>query len=347
MKGDSSRLLRGCLMMASAIVIVAGLKAASAIVVPILLSIFITILVAPTFLRLQQMGIPSGVALLIMVVALIVLAVAGAAVLASSVASFTESIPKYQTSLEKRIGEIETYLAENEIDLGEERILDLFNPKIAFRIAGKVAGALSATLSQTFLILIIVIFMLLEAAILPKKFAALPAITEETTRKFELVIANVRRYVALKTMLSLLTGFLISIALAFLGVDNWLLLGVLAFALNYIPSVGSILASIPGVILALIQYGPGKAGVVVLLYVVVNVAIGNGLEPRMMGKGLGLSPLVIVVTLIFWGWVLGPIGMLLSIPLTMAVKIGLESFEESRLVALLMGTGIPDQKGVS
>ncbi len=144
----------------------------------------------------------------------------------------------------------------------------------------------------------------------------------------------------IKTWTSLLTGVVITIGLAILGVDLALLWGVLAFLLNFVPNIGSIIAAVPAVLVSLLQYGLGTACVVVVLYVVVNMVVGNVLEPRWMGRGLDLSTLVVFASLVFWGWVLGPVGMVLSVPLTMTVKIALEDHPDTRWMGILLGGGI-------
>ena len=151
------------------------------------------------------------------------------------------------------------------------------------------------------------------------------------------LLSSVNQYIAIKTMVSMATGVIIGLVLWAINLDYWVLWGVLAFLLNYIPNIGSIIAALPAVLLALVQLGPAGAGGVAALYVVVNVVMGNAVEPRFLGKGLGLSTLVIFLSLIFWGWLLGTVGMLLSVPLTMIVKIGLESSDSSRWIALLLG----------
>jgi predicted PurR-regulated permease PerM len=112
---------------------------------------------------------------------------------------------------------------------------------------------------------------------------------------------------------------------------------MLAFALNYVPNIGSIIAALPPVLLAIIQVGFFKAMIIAAGFVVINVVIGSVIEPRFMGRGLGLSTLVVFLSLLFWGWVLGPVGMLLSVPLTITAKIALDSREESRWIAVLLG----------
>ena len=123
-----------------------------------------------------------------------------------------------------------------------------------------------------------------------------------------------------------------------MGVDYPLLWAVLAFALNYIPTIGSIIALIPPLLLTIIQLGFINAMIVLLGYLVINTIMGNILEPKFMGKGLGLSTLVVFISLLFWGWVLGPIGMLLSVPLTITIKIALDSSDETRWLAILLGS---------
>ena len=142
----------------------------------------------------------------------------------------------------------------------------------------------------------------------------------------------------IKTWTSLITGGTITIAMLALGVNYPVLWGLLAFLLNYVPNIGSILAAVPAVLLAFLQYDLKTAAIAAVVYLAVNLLVGNLLEPRWMGRGLGLSTLVVFVSLVFWGWVLGPVGMVISVPLTMAVKIALEGNEESRWVAILLGT---------
>ena len=146
-----------------------------------------------------------------------------------------------------------------------------------------------------------------------------------------------KQYLVIKTLVSLVTGILVAVWLAILGVNFPLLWGLLAFLLNYIPNIGSILAAIPASLLALVQISLGAALLVVLGFLVINVVMGNVIEPRWTGRGVGLSPLVVFFSLIFWGWVLGPMGLILSVPLTVTVKIALESSEETRWVAVLLG----------
>ncbi len=141
----------------------------------------------------------------------------------------------------------------------------------------------------------------------------------------------------IKTIISMITGFIIGIAMWLIGVDYPVLWGVLAFMLNFVPGIGSIIAAVPAILLALVQLGFSTAMLVAGVFLVVNIVIGSFIEPRYMGKGLGLSKLVVFSSLIFWGWVLGPVGMLLSVPLTITIKLALDSKPETQWLGHLLG----------
>ena len=149
---------------------------------------------------------------------------------------------------------------------------------------------------------------------------------------------SIRHYLSIKTMTSLATGILVGICLAFIGVDYPVLWGFVAFLLNFIPTVGSIIAAIPAVILSILELGFPASFLTIGIYILVNVGIGNVIEPRMMGKGLGLSTFIIFFGLIFWGFLLGYVGMFLSVPIMMVIKIILEYNPKTKWIAALLGT---------
>jgi len=182
--------------------------------------------------------------------------------------------------------------------------------------------------------LIMVIFMLLEVSTFKKK---LEIINPASLSRMDKIVLNINKYFGTKTLTSFVTGIAIAIGLAIVGVDFPLLWGLLAFLLNFIPNVGSIIAAIPAILLALIQLGPSSAIVTSIIYIVVNGVIGNIIEPKVMGKNLGLSPLIVFVSLIFWGWVLGTVGMLLATPLTMVIKIILDSLDNTKNIGIMLG----------
>jgi len=208
------------------------------------------------------------------------------------------------------------------------------------RLAGNLLSTLSTVLTDAFLILLTVVFILLEAAEFPKKMERAFKRPEGSLRTLDRFSRTANRYVVIKTLLSAVVGLAIWLWLVILGVDYPVLWGTLAFLLNYIPNIGSILAAAPATLLALVQLGAGPALLTVLGFLVIYNVLGNLVEPKLMGRGLGLSALVVFLSLVFWGWVLGPVGMILSVPMTSLVKIGLESSEETRSLAVMLGSEI-------
>jgi predicted PurR-regulated permease PerM len=328
---------RALIILASFVVILAGIKAASSLVVPFLLAIFLAIVLAPPFVAMQKRGIPNSVVLVVMVIGLGTFGVLAVTVMKSSLDQFTSSLPAYEIDLRTKLEALFATLAGYGIEMPKGLIANSLDPQSAMKYAGNLARALSVLIGQSFIILIIVIFMLMEATVLERKLHAIPNIRKETIAALEQNFLDVRRYVSLKSVMSLLTGLLVGIWLWWMDVDNILFMAVLAFFLNFVPNIGSIIAAIPGVLLAFIQFGPSTAAIVAGGYIVINVGISNAIEPRFMGRGLGISPLVIIISLIFWGWLIGPVGMLLSVPLTMAVKILLEQDEKTRYIATFLG----------
>jgi AI-2 transport protein TqsA len=208
-------------------------------------------------------------------------------------------------------------------------------------VSGTLRG-IAWTLSNAFLILIIMVFMLAETAAFPAKLRSVLGRHDADLSRFAKITHEVQQYLGIKTVVSLVTGVLVGSWTWILGLDFPLFWGLLAFLFNYIPSVGSILASIPPVLLGLIQYGLGTSLLVGLGYLVVNVTLGNLIEPNLMGRRLGLSTLVVILSLVFWGWVWGPVGMLLSLPMTMIVKIMLENTPDMHWIAILLGKSAPE-----
>ena len=205
---------------------------------------------------------------------------------------------------------------------------------------GDTARGLASAVSNILLVVLVTLFILFEADEFPNKFRQAFGEQPEGIRRFRDFSADIQTYLEVKTLLSAFTGLLIGLGLWFLGVDFALLLGVMAFLLNFIPTIGSIIAALPAVLIALIDTSLGTTAMVALLYGGVNLSVGQLLEPQMMGRSLGLSPLVVFLSLLLWGWLWGPVGMLLSVPLTMVVKIFLEHTEQYRWVAVLLGTGV-------
>jgi len=330
-------MLRALIITASLVVILAGIKVAATLVVPFLLAVFLAVLTAPAFLNMKRAGLPATVAMAVMVLGLGVIGLVTVTVLRTSLDQFTSNLPVYETNLKTQIDAIWLWLESKGVDAPSELFADTLDPQFAMSYAGRIARALSGMLGMTFIIFIITAFMLVEANGLHQKLVAMEGLSEENLAALEKNIHDVRRYVSLKSVMSLLTGALVTLWLWGLGIDNALFMGLLAFFLNFVPNVGSFVAAIPGVLLGFILFGPAMAGIAAIGYVAINVGVSNVIEPRFMGNNLGISPLVVIMSLVFWGWLLGPVGMLLSVPLTMVVKVILENVPSTKSAAILLG----------
>jgi AI-2 transport protein TqsA len=336
-RAGTSNLSHILITAASFVILVAGMRAASSLLVPFLLSLFIAIICAPPLFWMLRKGVPNALAVFSILVGLVAIGLLMAAFVGTSINDFSDALPGYEERLSELKMTLLSWLQGLGLEVSGQTLTEYVDPGKALNMAGNTLARLSGLLTNTFLILLTVVFILLEASGFPQKLQKALADPDESFGHFRNFTTSVNRYLALKTLFSLLTGVAIWIWLAILGVDFALLWGLVAFLLNFVPNIGSIIAAIPAVLLALIQYGLGSALLAGLGYLVVNVIVGSIIEPKFMGRGLGLSTLVVFLSLVFWGWVLGPVGMVLSVPLTIIVKIAMESNEETRWAAALLG----------
>jgi AI-2 transport protein TqsA len=335
--GPTARFL---LVAGACVILIAGMRAASSLITPFLLAVFIAVIATPPLRELRRLGLPNWAAMLLVVAAIAGFGSVLAILIAGSLDGFKASLPEYQDRLMLLTGELARWLEGIGIHTSREILQAYVDPGKVFAMAGELVTGLSAVLANAFLILLTVIFILLEAAGLPAKLRAALQSPETSTERLHSVLDSINHYMGIKSMTSLGTGVAIWIWLSILGVDFAVLWGLIAFLLNFVPTVGSILAAIPAVLLALVQIDIQTAFFAALGYLAVNTLVGNILEPKIMGHGLGLSTLVVFVSLVFWGWVLGPVGMFLSVPLTMSLKIALDANPQTRPIAILLGPEI-------
>ncbi len=345
---------RFLLMGASLVIVVAGLREGGAILLPFALALFLAVMSMPLMFWLQLRRVPSSLAIVLTM--LVMGAVFGALIMlgTQAVADLQDQWPGYQArfvslytswvaGVSMRVGiPLEEYLTVELIDAGWA--VDFFG-----RTAARVAGFLT----NTFLVLLIMAFILAEAMVFPFKFRAIMGpphgerrrVTKRVTpdrRRVTKIVREVQEYLGIKTVVSLATGLFIGVLTWLLGLDFPILLGLIGFVMNYIPTVGSILAAVPALLLSVVQFGTvGNFVLVAVGYGVINTVFGNIIEPNLMGRRLGLSTLVVVLSLLFWAWVWGPVGALLAVPLTMVVKIMLENTEDLRWVAILLDKSPP------
>jgi predicted PurR-regulated permease PerM len=248
----------------------------------------------------------------------------------------SNTLPVYEASVNKI-----TQSINQKFNLELSNILEEYTRDLNFgEILSKIFSTLTSLFGDAFTVLIYLVFLLLEEPTFPKKLKAMYPEKERHEKMSELVAKidkSVSNYIALKTMSSLLTGFLSYFALLFIGVDAPFFWAFLIFILNFIPSIGSLVATLFPTIFALLQFGDFTPAILVLTIVgVIQVVVGNFIEPRAMGNTMNISPLVVFLTLMLWGLMWGIPGMLLSVPITVILIIIMSEFEATRPIAILL-----------
>jgi len=336
-------------ILACLVVIVYGLQFAAPILLPSAVALFLAVLSLPIMLWLVNHRVPTGIATLVTV--LVNVAVIGLFILigSSSVTELPTKLDGYVIDLQERWSEWMTWIeGSTGFEISDYLTVSIIDPAAVVDIARGTIGRIAQFLSTTFLVFLIMAFMLSEATVFPNKFRHILGVRGGDEDRITKIVTEIQSYLGIKTIVSLVTGLLLGIWAYLWDLDFPVLLGMIAFLLNYVPTVGSIIAAIPAVLLSVILYGTiGHAVAVAAGYIVVNMVVGNIIEPRWMGRSLGLSTLVIILSLLFWGWAWGPLGALLSVPLTVGVKILLENTEDLRWVATLLDKGAPSASTVA
>ncbi len=345
---------RFLLMGASLVIVVAGLREGAIILLPFALALFLAVMSMPLMFWLQLRRVPAPLAIALTM--LVIGALFGALIMlgTQAVADLQDQIPGYTTRIQALYDSwVAGLSAWSGIQLDQYRLLDLIDPGAAVATFATTAARVVAFLGNMFMVLLIMAFILGEAMVFPFKFRAIVGpregerrrVTKTVTddrRRVTKIVREVQAYLGIKTVVSLATGLVIGVLAWLLGLDFPVLLGLIGFVLNYIPTVGSILAALPALFLSLVQFTSiGHFLMVAGGYGAINMVFGNLIEPNLMGRRLGLSTLVVILSLLFWAWVWGPVGALLAVPLTMIVKIMLENTEDLRWVAILLDKSPP------
>lgn len=323
-----TRVTKWLVNIAALTIIVLGMKTAAPMITQVLVILFLAIVISPAYYLLRRWRVPSWLALTLIIASMTFLGLYGMNVVVSKAAlDFTKKIPDYHRALVSSAKEFREWLSAQDVEVPPLLLEEMLQVD-ANTISGvvKQGGAIIGSfLKNAVFVLIIVSFILCELPTLSTKLRSHPWMSESLWNRLTTIVLHVRHYMGIKTLISAATGFCIYIGLMLMGVDSPILLGFTAFILNYVPVIGSIIAAVPAVLIAIMQQGTLKGAYVVGLYIVVNTLFGNILEPRLMGYGFGVSPVVVLFSLIFWGWVLGPLGMLFAVPLTMALQVALGS----------------------
>ena len=325
-------------VMASIIIVLAGIKNASEIIVPFLLSLFLAIILLPSYNYFNKKGLPDFLSLSIVIGLFILLISLVGKLIGSSITDFNSNIDLYSEQLGVYYHSLVAIASKVGIEISVDDLSEMINSKQLMSFATKIMQSMGSMFTNGFVVLLTIIFMLLESSNFKSKIEHF-SIKSEAIVHVQKITTQIKEYMVLKAVISVFTGLIVWIALSIVGTDYAFLWAVVAFLFNFIPNIGSIIAAVPAVLLTLVQFGFISAIIVSVIYMAINIIIGSIIEPKIMGKGLGLSTLVVFLSLLFWGWLLGIVGMLLSIPLTIMIKIILDDDESTRWISILLGSG--------
>ena len=334
--------LKLTLALAALVIIVGGMRFAASLLVPLLLAIFIAVVCTAPIQWLHRLGLGLRTSVwLILVIIGGFLSLIGL-LLVNSFSTFVEALPGIENTLQDFYIEVLDGLARMGLAIDPNRLGQLLDAEEFGSWIPGLLGELGNLVIQAVIVGLLVVFLLFEILYFRDKLCGALDDPAPSLRRFDEFSHNLKRYLAVKTLISLVTGALVWLVCRLMGVDFPLLWAVLAFAMNFIPNIGSIVAAVPPVLLLLVSPGSGfiDALMLALAYLMINFSLGNIVEPKVMGHALGLSTLVAFLSVVVWGWIFGAVGMLLSVMLTMTLKIALESHPQTRWIAYLLGPAV-------
>ncbi len=338
-----SPIARSLIVMAAVAILALFLQLAASIVAPMLLAVFIAVVASPPLRWMRRFGMPKWAALAFIVFVLLDIGSLFLLLATGAIEGFRDNLPGYQERFLLLSDQLGAWLEDMGMEGSREALPDIFDPEKVSALVLMILSNVSSIFGSGLLILLAVVFMLLEAPNLRAKLNTAFPFNEESEARLGQVLDAINQYMRIKSLTSLATALCLWAWLWLLGLDFAVLWALLAFLLNFIPFVGALLMMIPPVLLALVQTDLQTTLLVAVGFLAVNTVIGNILEPRIMGRGLGISTLAVFLSLLFWGWVLGTVGVFLSVPLTMALIIALEANPQTRPVAILLGPEIVEE----
>ncbi len=353
---------RMILLLAALVLMVAGLRAAQNFFLPVLLAFFVATVSFPITRMLTRRKVPRSIAVLLTVLvdfAFIAGVVLLGVVLIQDLQDKWNS--KYAAQIYQQVRDASQGLAENLENLGvvdaQEKIRIAVENNLAslqqirferiWDLGTGVLGQLFGFFGASVIFLILTVFMLAEAERFGRRLEAISQAKGPNIARMMSATRDIQRYLAIKTVVSLATGLLAGLLCWAAGLDFYILWGIVAFALNFIPVIGSLVAGVPPVVLALLAAGVPNALLVAGGYLLINNFLGNFLEPILVGRRFGISTLVVVISVMFWGWVWGPLGMLLAVPLTMVLKVILDGSDDFRWIGVAISSDEPRSAAIT
>lgn len=334
-----SRLTRICLVIIVLFIIGIVLKIAKPVLLPFLVAIFISYTMSPLLDWLLKIKVPKLLAISSILILTFSLLYLFGLLIYSSGKYFASEFPKYSRQIDSLLTELVVWLEHLPFKVNVPTIISQINVEKVTGFLLSTLGSFLTFLEKLLIIFVFVIFILAGRDKLPARISM--ALAAEKAAYINRMVASINRqiqkYLAVKTVVSFLSGLLTTCILLLFGVDFALLLGFLTFILNYIPSLGSVVAIILAVLITFFQFGNSLVPVWVLLLLgLIDTIIGNFIDPKLMGRSLDLSPLLVIFSLFFWGWLWGVAGMFLAIPLLAVLKIIFENVPSLKFLAVLM-----------
>jgi predicted PurR-regulated permease PerM len=327
--------------MASMSIILMAMKFSADILVPLLIASAIAILLAPLIKYLETKYIPKIISLVFVTVLVLIPVMALGGFIGEEVEDFIKNYATMEKEFDAWLNKTSHMISQIGISVTSEDLRATLNKSNFGELIQGLATQTKNQFSNIFWIFFLVAFILMDSRYLYNKLLKILKDREGRIEEGMEIIEKIKTYFLIKVKTSLITALWILIVLWFYDMRYAFLWATLVFFLNFIPVVGSIFAAIPAVVVALIDHSMMTAIWIAMWYMIVNTVIGNILEPRIMGRGLGLSALTIFISMIFWGWMFGPAGMILSVPLTMGVQFLFDQYDETKWLAFMLG----DYKG--
>ncbi len=323
---------------AAGVIVIAGLKIGAPIINPILMAVFFSIIILQPIKWLEKRGVNSALSVIIVVLSLIIVFFAIGGAIRESVIEFSRNLPTYKKQLSDITESSITLLNRYGIDISADSVANNFNAGSAFGYVSKFIGGVGGVFGQIALLMLVAAFIIGEATSFPVKLKVILKNPTVSLDNITVISKNIRHYLGIKTITGLIGGISVAILLFVMHIQYAIVWGILVLLMRYIPNIGSIIAAIPIMLFVLIQDGLAGVLYVGIGFGLINFIIGQIIEPKFLAKGMNLSTLAVFLSLIFWGWILGNVGMLLAVPITMAMKISFETRENSRWMAVMLGS---------
>lgn len=323
---------------AAGIIVIAGLKIGAPILNPILMAVFFSVIIFHPINWLKKKGVNGVLSILIVVLGLLIVVFAMGGVVTRSIIQFSQNLPYYKNELHEMVRSSLHLLSGYGLDVSPDQVAENVNAESAFGYASKFVTSIGGVLGQITLLVLVAAFILGETNSFPIKLKAVLKDPDVSLGNITVISKNIRYYLGIKTVTGLIGGTSIAIVLFVMHVEYAIIWGILVLLMRYIPNIGSVIAAIPIMLFVLIQNGLSGVLYVGIAYGAINFVLGQIVEPKFLAKGMNLSTLAVFLSLVFWGWILGDVGMLLAVPITMAMKISLETRDNSRWMAIMLGS---------